>query len=57
MRNQLPDNIWESLDKFTARLKVPGGWIVRSRYVRINGGASVHQIFIADQNHDWENKN
>lgn len=44
--------MWEAIDKHSERLKVPGGWIVRS-WISYNG-SSVHQIFIADVNHAWE---
>ncbi len=53
---------WEPIDDDSDRLKVPGGWIVRSRlYINdnINGlaAASVHQIFIHDIAHEWEIEN
>ncbi len=43
----------------SSRLKVPGGWIVRSvvtQYGTNHGhsGVSVHQIFVPDKNHQWE---
>ena len=40
---------WEFIDKETDRLKVLGGWIVRSW-----NRDSVHQIFISDEYHDWK---
>lgn len=43
---------WERIDRHTDRLKVPGGWIVRSRI--IYEGCSVHHIFIEDQKHTWK---
>jgi hypothetical protein len=44
---------WEQISTseeacLTERLKVPGGWIVRSRF-----STSVHQVFIADSEHTW----
>lgn len=38
------------------RLKVPGGWIVRSRNFTMNshGGTAIHQLFIPDINHEWK---
>lgn len=34
------------------RLKVPGGWIVRT--MRSYEGSAVHQIFIKDEGHTWK---
>ena len=42
---------WERIDDRSERLKVPGGWIVRSDSGSYEGG--VHQIFIEDINHEW----
>ena len=41
---------WEDIDDQTDRLKVLGGWIVRSWM----SGRSVHQVFISDEYHDWK---
>ena len=41
------------LDVESERLKVPGGWILRSRLASSNG-VSVHQIFIEDPDHNWK---
>lgn len=38
---------WEGIDKWSDRLKVPGGWIVRSG----GSGYDVHHIFIKDEYH------
>jgi hypothetical protein len=38
------------------RMKVPGGWIVRSRMYNSHG-VSVHQIFVPDPNHSWKLEN
>lgn len=40
---------WEYIDNNTARLNVPGGWIIRS-----TTGHAVHQIFIEDKEHEWK---
>ena len=45
-------NKWENIDEDTDRLKVPGGWIVRSWVMR-----SVHQVFISDPGHTWTLEN
>ncbi len=49
---------WEKLHTFnrspSARLKVLGGWIVRSETGSYSGG--IHQIFIADSLHEWRIK-
>lgn len=41
---------------FSDRLKVPGGWIVRSIILStgVDGGSSLHQVFIVDPDHEWE---
>ena len=46
---------WEDINSNSDRLKVPGGWIVRScvKSGSYDGGASVHQIFISDSKHIW----
>ncbi len=41
---------WEKiLDKQTERLKVPGGWIVRSFLA-----SALHQVFVSDPDYTWE---
>ena len=58
--------MWEQLadsasDASSHRLKVPGGWIVRTvvRYYHIGGGTgtgagcAVDQTFVSDPNHEW----
>ena len=49
--------MWETIDRYTHRMKVPGGWIVKSflKDFRIClSPCSVHQIFIADAEHEWK---
>ena len=36
------------------RMRVLGGWIVRSVVTQVEGGAGVHHIFIADSDHIWK---
>lgn len=54
-------NKWEEINtdkedaSYSFRLKVPGGWIVKS-YLCYSGKNSVHQIFIKDENHLWRLK-
>jgi len=40
------------------RLKVPGGWIVRTIVYSLSsgGGCAVDQTFISDADHTWELK-
>jgi hypothetical protein len=48
--------MWESLPDRkmdSERLKVPGGWIVRSFWSGFGGAGGIHQVFIADPNHEW----
>lgn len=50
---------WEPIDDESDRLKVPGGWIVRS-WIKIErtaigiAAASIHQVFIEDPSHSWK---
>jgi hypothetical protein len=48
---------WELIDDYSDRLKVPGGWIVRS-WIRDrwmdSPSVSVHQVFVADPSHEWK---
>ncbi len=57
--------MWEKIEDnnfiVTQRMKVPGGWIVRSLYSdavsSIAGPAitcALHQLFIEDVEHSWE---
>jgi hypothetical protein len=49
--------IWEPIDDYSDRLKVPGGWIVASYIVidRYKGASvSIHQVFVADPSHEWQ---
>ena len=50
---------WEDLEQTqsTMRLKVIGGWIVRSFHVVGDQESScVGMVFVPDQNHEWEIK-
>ena len=44
---------WKKIDEYTDRLKVPGGWIVRSYDLGMQSKA-LHQVFISDPGHTWE---
>jgi hypothetical protein len=53
--------LWESIDLIndriaSDRLKVTGGWLVRSVYLRgsQDGSCAIDQVFIADPGHEWE---
>ena len=53
--------MWESLKEAEGtrclrsdRLKVVGGWIVRTVVPAGNTGAAVAQTFVADPNHKWK---
>jgi len=51
--------MWEKIDAETSRMRVPGGWLVRSKMFAGNNsgpGVSVcvHVVFIPDNKHDWE---
>ena len=37
----------------SARLKVPGGWLVRTITSRYHAGASVAQTFVPDADYSW----
>jgi len=43
---------WEEIDDSTDRLKVPGGWIVRSYATGIDA-KTIHQVFVEDSGHTW----
>jgi hypothetical protein len=45
---------WEEIDKYTDRLKIPNGWIVRPVYSACASGAAIHTIFIEDINYEWK---
>ena len=44
---------WKNIDNETDRLKVPGGWIIRTTEYYIQKSVAVHQIFVKDENHEW----
>lgn len=44
---------FEQLDYNSDRLKIAGGWIVRS-WIDKTTGPSMHSIFISDPEHKWE---
>ena len=51
--------MWEIIDNFTERLKVPGGWIVRYHHsiediILKSVGIGVAMIFISDTDHCWK---
>ena len=56
-------SLWENIDSDTARLKVPGGWLVRydNEVVEIVHGEELQSgyqwrssmNFVPDPNHDW----
>ena len=49
--------MFEQIDKHSDRIKVPGGWLVRT-FVHSSWmeavSCSVHTVFIADPQHTWE---
>ncbi len=48
--------MWEEIDydqgDSTARMRVPGGWLVRTVIGHLESPA-VHMIFFPDPHHDW----
>jgi len=49
---------FEKIDSDTDRLKVPGGWVVRTRLnLGMDSHAATHTLFIKDINHVWELEN
>jgi len=46
-------NKWEFISDHADRLKVPGGWIVRS-WGGYESGKALHQVFIKDVDHVWQ---
>ena len=48
---------WEELDNYTERLKVIGGWIIKSENSLYENGKwalSESMVFVPDPNHEWE---
>lgn len=48
--------MWENIDEFSDRLRVPEGWIVRSWISKSNtigNSCSIHQVFVSDPEHIW----
>ena len=43
-------NPWERIDDYSARLEIPGGWVVR--YAQFRHGA--HMVLVQDLKHEWE---
>lgn len=43
---------FETIDNYTSRLRVFGGWIVRT-YSNSYSGCSIHTLFLPDKVHDW----
>ena len=53
--------MWERIDEYSERLKVPNGWLIRyhvSERCLSSGsvGVSVAMIFIKDEKHKWKIK-
>lgn len=50
--------MWEEIEydwmegTLSDRLKVPGGWVVRSIVIG-NGNRDVNQVFVTDPKHEW----
>ena len=44
---------WKSMADSSDRLKVPGGWIVRT-YMTHSTGCSIAMVFVSDPTHEWE---
>lgn len=42
------DHKWEQIDKFTDRMKVPGGWIYRYISSRFSTDAGVAMVFVPE---------
>ena len=40
---------WDKIDKYTAIMRVPGGWVLRCDF----GGYDVSAVFIKDPNWEW----
>lgn len=53
---QLYTRKWEGIDDYTERLKVPNGWIVRSKVRYCNPSencGSESMCFVPDPTHEW----
>jgi len=51
-----PGNLPGSNITISHRLKVPGGWVLRTTVTAISsgGGVSVHHVFVKDPHHEWQ---
>lgn len=36
------------------RVKVQGGWVIRTLTSRYHAGTVSHQVFVSDPGHEWE---
>lgn len=56
MRTKIP-HVWESMDKYTERCKVIGGWLVKHHSVIMKGdnhlSLTESMCFIKDVDHMW----
>jgi hypothetical protein len=52
MRKRIEWN-WEHLDETTSRIKVIGGWLVRTVLNHQKHGVGVGLAFVADRDHEW----
>jgi hypothetical protein len=49
-------NVWEEVDDNTERLRVPGGWLVRTFIILTHlstSACSVHMVFVEDPSNAW----
>lgn len=55
MWEKIPDIkfVDDHLKKESGRLKVPGGWLVRTVVTAYNSGTHSSQTFITDPQHEW----
>lgn len=52
MREQIVST-WEQIDQNTWRMRVTGGWIVKSVYHYVYQSVSIHQVYVPDGGHLW----
>ena len=45
---------WERIDDYTARVKVAGGWMIRSGIITAKSSTSIALMFVPDTDWQWQ---
>jgi len=52
-RKPAPPVLWERVGKYTNRMKVPNGWLVKTTQMFKNTVPTTNLIFVEDPEHEW----